>query len=92
MRAKRPALVGSMILATGLMTGCYTGGGSPLGRDAQLRSNATPELMTLYQRQVDVDNSLAVMSNENWRMFVQDMGRAWYTDRPSRLTPEPVPR
>lgn len=92
MRARRPALVGSILLATGLLAGCYAGGGSPVGRDAQLRSSPTPELMTLYQRQVDVDNSLAIMADENWRMFVQDLGRIFYTDRPSRLTREPVPR
>lgn len=56
-----------------------------------ISSNPTPELDTLYQRRVDMDNAMTVMADENLRMFNQDMGRAFYTDRPSRLTPEPVP-
>jgi len=92
MRAARPLRVAALLVAAGTLSGCYTGGGSLTGRDAQLRSNPTPELQTLYQRQVDVDNALTVMSDENWRMFNQDLGRVFYTNRPSRLTPEPVPR
>ncbi len=84
MRASRPILAAALVLATGLVTGC--------GRSATLRSNPTPELVTLYQRPVDVDNAMAIMSDENWRMFTQDLGRVFYTDRPSRLTREQVPR
>ena len=92
MRARRSTLsLACLIASAGALAGCYTGGGSSLGRDAQIRSNPTPELDTLYQRQVDVENSLAIWSDENWRMFNQDLGRAFYTDRPSRLTREPVP-
>lgn len=61
-------------------------------RAARIRRNLTPELDTLYQRQADVDNALALMFDENGRMLLQDLGRAFYVDRPSRLTPEPVPR
>jgi len=57
-----------------------------------IRLNPTPELMTLYERPVDVGNNIALMRNENWRMFWEDLGRAWYWDRPSRLTPETMPR
>ncbi len=89
MRASRPALAASVLIASGLLAGCYSGS---VGRDAALRSNPTPELMTLHQRPVDVDNAIAVMSDENWRMFSQDLGRVFYTDRPSRLTREQVPR
>lgn len=57
-----------------------------------IRSNPTPELDTLYQRPVDVKNALAVTDDTNGRMILQDLGRAMYTDRPSRLTWEPIPR
>ena len=88
MRTSRLASAGIVtILAAGLV-GCS----GSLGRDASLRADPTPELDTLYQRPVDVDNSMAIMSDENWRMFTEDLGRAFYTDRPSRLTREPVPR
>ncbi|MFG0325782.1 MAG: hypothetical protein ACF8SC_00740 [Phycisphaerales bacterium JB037] len=57
-----------------------------------LRLNPSPETHTLYERPADVQNTLAIMRNENWRMFYQDLGRALYTNRPSMLTPEPLPR
>ncbi len=60
-------------------------------RDAWIRMELTPELDTLYQRPVDVSNSLAIMHDTNWRMLNQDLGRVFYTDRPSRLTREPIP-
>lgn len=82
------------VLGAGLLlaaSGCNSG--STGDRQSRLiRRNLTPELKTLYQRPVDVKNDLALMSDENLRMFNQDLGRAFYTDRPSRLTREPVPR
>lgn len=81
----------ALLAAGGMLSGCYAGGGSATGIDAQIRADPTPEMQTLYQRQVDVENSLAIWSDENWRMFNQDLGRAFYTDRPSRLTREAIP-
>lgn len=60
-------------------------------RAARIRRNLTPELDTLYQRESDIDNVMALSFDENGRMLLQDLGRAFYTDRPSRLTPEPIP-
>jgi hypothetical protein len=70
----------AVLLALPALTGC-TGP----------RHNLTPELMTLTDRPADVENSFALMSNENWRMFVSDWQRGAYIDRPMRLTPEPIP-
>lgn len=80
--------------STALLGGCYSPSAmsDPFSRDSFIRASLTPELMTLHQRPVDVDNQFAIMANENWRMFWSDLARATYTDRPSRLTPEPVPR
>jgi hypothetical protein len=81
-------------LALGLaaaIAGC-SGGDTASGRHAAVRSNPTPELDTLYQRPVEIDNRLTLTDDENWRMFTQDLGRFWFVDRPSRLTREPVPR
>ncbi len=66
------------------LTGCST--------DAAYRFNPTPNLDTLYERPVDAANAIALMRNENNRMFKQDLGRFFYWDRPSRLTREPIPR
>lgn len=61
-------------------------------RDAQIRADVTPELVTLYERQVDMDNNGALMADENGRMFVEDLGRFWLVNRSSHLTPEPTIR
>lgn len=74
--------------AASMLSGCDTGD----KRLDDVRADPTPNLDTLYQRPADIDNSLTVMADENGRMFWQDLGRAWYVDRPSRLTREPIPR
>ncbi len=84
-----------LFLATALIVGAAIGTGCSSSKDkrvAGLRNNPTPGMSTLYQRKDDVNNSLAIYFNEMDRMFWEDMGRAFYTDRPSRLTPEPIPR
>lgn len=55
------------------------------------RMDPTPELKTLSQRPADVNNRINIVEDTNWRMFNQDLGRAFFYDRPSRLTPGPVP-
>lgn len=57
---------------------------------SQIRSNPTPELVTLSQTQNSVDNDWAIYLNEMQRMRTSDLSRAFYTDRPSRLTPMPM--
>lgn len=57
----------------------------------QVKADPTPNLDTLYQRPQDVDNAMTVTFDENGRMFNEDLGRFWLTDRPSRLTREPIP-
>ncbi len=90
MRLKPARAVAVLCLVGGsTLAGC---GSNPFGRDADLRANLSPEVDTLYQRPVDVENALAITGDTNWRMFNQDLGRAFYTDRPSRLTREPIPR
>jgi hypothetical protein len=50
----------------------------------------TPELMSTTERPVDVDRHINQTSDVNCRLFWDDMGRAFYTDHPSRLSPLPV--
>ena len=52
-----------------------------------ITDNPTPELMTLNERKVDVQRNLAVVYNNDFRMMWMDLGRAWYVDRPSFLSP-----
>ncbi|MCA9295331.1 MAG: hypothetical protein KC983_02420 [Phycisphaerales bacterium] len=56
-----------------------------------IRKDLSPELRTTTERDVDVQVAIALMKDQNWRMFYGDFGRAFHTDHPSRLTPFPVP-
>jgi hypothetical protein len=72
------------------LAGCSSN--SPGGRDAAVRADPTPELQTLSQRPIEVDNRIVLTTDENLRMFSEDLGRFWLLYRPSRLARERVPR
>ena len=55
-----------------------------------IRGDLTPELQAMTDRRVDEQRNWAVANNQNKRMFYDDLGRAFYTDHPSRLSPYPV--
>jgi hypothetical protein len=84
----------SYLTAAGALTlvclsGCYIG--DPADRTNSIRTDPSPNLETLYQRNEDRANAVSLTTDTNWRMFNEDMGRFWLLDRPSRLTPEPMP-
>lgn len=85
MKSRRVVILAASAASLVLLCGCET------SRYQAVKDDPTPNADTLYQRPQDVDNSLVTMWDENWRMFTQDLGRAFYVDRPSRLTREPVP-
>lgn len=85
--ARRTLCLTAAAALSGLAVGC-----SSNSQYDQIRADLTPELETLHERQADMDNSWTIMMDENGRMFVQDLGRAFYVNRPSRLSPEPMPR
>lgn len=66
------------------LVGCASGPAAQ--RDAAVRSNPTPEMETLSQRLVDVENMQAVAVDENLRMANEDLNRFFLLDRPSRLS------
>lgn len=80
------------LAAAGLvaLAGCATDR-EPLTRHEQVLANLTPELRTLYLRDIDTVNVMAHAENTNWRAFHGDLMRAFYVDRPSRLHPAPTP-
>ncbi len=84
----RKCLGVSALLGAIALTGCASTSPDAMS----VRLEPSPELSTLYERPSDVYNNLALMVDENERMFWEDLGRALYWDRPSRLTPEPLPR
>ena len=77
---------------TALAVGCQTlspGDPTDVSFDS-IRGDLTPELRGLRTRQVDAKRNLAVTNNMNVRMFWDDLGRVFYTDHPSRLSPYPI--
>lgn len=55
-----------------------------------IRDNPTPEMMTLSERPVDVDRHVGYTDNVNVRLMWEDIGRTWYADHPSRLSPSDI--
>ena len=55
-----------------------------------IAANLTPELQGIAERPVDVYTNVAVVENVNWRLMWGDLGRVWYLDRPSILSPFPT--
>jgi hypothetical protein len=88
-RRRSVLLSGLFIAGTAMLGGCFFTGNERL--DA-VRADPSPNIDTLYQRPEDIDNAMVVTFDENGRMFWQDLGRVWLTDRPSRLTREPMPQ
>ncbi|MBC7834198.1 MAG: hypothetical protein H7Y88_03745 [Phycisphaerales bacterium] len=77
------------LAAIAMLGGCYLVSDD---RAAQYRANPSPDMATLHESGEEIDNALTVTFDENLRMFTQDLGRAFYTNRPSRLTREPIPQ
>ena len=89
MRSRRLAFMAPLALGSSILL--FVGGCSDSSITG-LRLSPTPELAELARTPDDVDNNFAIMSNMNWRMFREDIGRSMYTDRPSHLSRAPIPR
>ena len=76
--------LGGLVLA---LSGC-SGGDS--ASTSSILGNPTPELFGMTERYDDSRKNMAVMANNNSRMFWEDAGRAMYYSHPSRLTPLPM--
>jgi len=89
---RRLALSLALAAAAAVSTGClYHGPKATEGDANKIRYDLSPELYSTFKRPADVRNALAYQSNTNIRMLRADAGRVFLLDRPSRLTPEPVP-
>lgn len=85
MRRPIPAF---LLLASAAIAGCKSNPNDVSFNT--VKGNLTPELQTLDETNQDVDRNLAVNFNQDLRMFWMDLGRTFYTDRPSYLSPMPV--
>lgn len=87
-RLRRAALL-ALPAAALLVGGCAkTTSSSTL---SGIRGDVTPERHDLAKSHEDVNNSLAIYSNLGNRMFWEDVGVLFMTNRPSRLTSLSVP-
>ncbi len=85
------ASLGVLALACSVLGGC--GSSNKLDAKAEeLRANPSPELDSPYQRDADLKNAQTITNDENLRALRSDWERFWLLERPSRLTPEPVPK
>ncbi len=80
----RCTLIGTVLLGTAL-GGCATNPENVSYR--AIKSNLTPELQGISERGVDIDRNMAVTGNQNLRMMWGDLGRMWFFDKPSKLSP-----
>lgn len=69
------------------LSGCN----SPEGRAALIRGNLTPGLTGLSDRKVDQKNRQAIVNDTNLRSFNEDLERFLFLDRPSIVSPTPIP-
>lgn len=86
-------LAGLILGALGgaVLVGCSSSPRNPydVSFDA-IRRDLSPELRAMTDRRVDEQRNMAVAYNQNKRMFYDDLGRAFYTDHPTRLSPYPI--
>ncbi|MHC4976468.1 MAG: hypothetical protein ACYTF7_07660 [Planctomycetota bacterium] len=86
---RRAIILSALITASTTLT--LTGCGSTSTRLGAIRANPAPELHRLALTGAETKNSLATMRATNMRNFRSTLTRALYLDRPSRLTPAPIP-
>lgn len=76
-------------LALACLAGCNGSNGNDVSYDA-IVSDLSPEMRGTTERPVDVDRNVHITAHLNSRLFWDDLGRFFYTDHPSRLSPLPV--
>jgi len=84
---KRIALSLAPLTLALMLTGCHNPNDVSYGG---ITVNLSPEMAGLSQRPVDQHTDLAVTNNQNLRMFNDDIGRVFYTNHASTLSPYPV--
>ncbi|MBT8484096.1 MAG: hypothetical protein HKO59_10800 [Phycisphaerales bacterium] len=80
-----------LVLAVVIVAGCHSSDIDPLSFEA-ISHDLTPDLESSVERPIDVDAHLAIVNNQNLRSIKDDLGRFFYTDQPSVLSPLPTPR
>ncbi len=82
------AHLSAAVMLTALAAGCQTDPNDVSFH--AIRHSLSPELRGAVDTQDDADRHLAVTNNTNSRSLMDDLGRVFYTDHPSRLSPLPI--
>lgn len=86
-RARRAIVIPAALTAATLVcVGCSSS--NPVHA---LRMDPTPEVETLSDTNAEIHNRLWLTQDMNGRMFWEDAARALHLDRPTRLSPTPIP-
>ncbi len=75
-------------MLTALAAGCQTDPNDV--SFSAIRHSLTPELRGAVDTPDDADRHLAVTNDTNSRLLMDDLGRMFYTNHPSRLSPLPI--
>ena len=81
-RGKIVVGVSGLMVAVAALSGCT--------RADRYRMNPSPNVDTRAQTGEEIDNSLTIINDTNFRYFWNDMGRLWLMDRRSMLDPGPT--
>lgn len=83
------AVLGLSVIA---IAGCGGGGEEKqVNYKTEIRSVPAPKLRTLSQRREDTKNETVLTLDTNARARWAEIRRLLFLDRPSKLTPEPMP-
>jgi uncharacterized lipoprotein YajG len=82
------AMFGTM--AAVCLAGCANTSNYP--GHSEVANDITPDILSLSKRPIDANNTMRLTNNENYRMMWDDLGRLSLLNRPSRLSPYPMPR
>lgn len=85
--AVRPCVLLASLTGALVLVGCSSDG----GRLRSYRSDPTPNLDRLGQEHAVEENYRAIVTENNLRSMNDDLARAWFTDRPMRLTRRRTP-
>ena len=81
-RGKIVVGVSGVMVAVAALSGCT--------RVDRYRMNPSPGIDTRAQSSDEIDNSLTIINDTNFRYFWNDMGRLWLMDSRSMLDPGPT--
>lgn len=91
MQTNRRTVSAALLVAASLsMVACSSGGPQHAGDIDMIRSDPSPAMHTLAERDSDRINRHTLNTDTNFRMISDDWDRLWMIDRPSHLTFYPV--